>query len=62
VDILFADDGAKDTARKRLGAEWEEENYPLYPMLARAADTLDLRTTFTPLTPLHTAVLFERAI
>lgn len=59
VDILFADEDARNEARRRLGSAWEEENYPTYPRLAQVARDLGLRTTFTALTPLHGAVLFE---
>jgi putative AdoMet-dependent methyltransferase len=59
VDILFVDEETKDEARRILGEAWEEENYPVYTHLGPVAAELGLRATFTALTPLHAAVLFE---
>lgn len=59
LDILFPDEPAKDAARQFLADEWEEENYPVYPDLARAAAGIGLATSFTQITRLHSAVLFQ---
>ena len=60
VDILFADVASKDAARRRLAEHWAEENYPCFPDLARCASQGGLKSTFTRLSDLHGAVLFER--
>ena len=59
VDILFADEAAKDLARRRLGAQWEEENYAVFPDIAKAAAEVGLEAAFTRISDLHGAVLFE---
>lgn len=59
VDILFTDQAAKDLARHRLGDQWEEENYAVFPDIARAAAEVGLAAAFTRLSDLHGAVLFE---
>lgn len=59
VDIMFADQDARDAARTRLGEEWEEENYPLYTHLAQVAEGMGIGSRFEVLTPLHAAVVFE---
>jgi len=61
VDILFADTAGKDAARRHLAERWEEENYPVFPDLARSADQVGLSAAFTQLSSLHGAVLFGRA-
>jgi len=61
VDILFADAEAKQSARDHLAERWEEENYALYPDLARVAGELGLHASFTRLSLLHGAVLLHRA-
>jgi ubiquinone/menaquinone biosynthesis C-methylase UbiE len=59
VDILFADESAKDAARRRLAEQWEEENYAVFPDVAAAAAEIGLSATFTRLSDLHGAVLFQ---
>ncbi len=59
VDILFADEPAKDAARRRLAEQWEEENYAVFPDLAEDAARVGLSAAFTRLSDLHGAVLFQ---
>ncbi len=59
VDILFADEGAKDLARRRLGEQWEEENYAVFPDVAKAAAEVGLVAAFSRLSDLHGAVLLK---
>lgn len=62
VDILFGDERAKDAVRQELSAQgqWEEEPYPVYDQLRQVAAAMALDTEWTPLTPLHGAVVFQR--
>jgi len=60
VDIMFPDEAAKDAGRRRLADHWEEENYALFPDLARTAAEVGLSASFTRLSDLHGAALLRR--
>ena len=60
VDIMFADEAGKDSARRRLAGHWDEENYPVFADLAQSVARVGLNAALTRLSDLHGAAVIFR--